>query len=382
MIDSYNNIYLSKDSSTLFAEYSGERLKSKVLKCCCYTNAYIVPNLDGIGEGVYTSEGCYVRDTSVDGRGGNIFKGEGIHSIESAIYLGCLCNTWGHCFTNHLGRLWFLETEMFRDLLEKGVPVYIITHRNQKLEKYVWDFLIRAFPDVLNIHIRILEHPVICGKLFLPDSSIFLADNRDPYGDRYYTIEYKKAVEKIRNSIVKSRCFPKVYFSRTKTVSYGYRELGEKSIEEVFRKKGYTIIHPEEYSVEDQLSILNNCTHFAATEGSISHSALFCRSRAEVAILRKANYVNTYQLIINDIAGYKYAYIDVNHTIPPYDFNSIVSGPFYLYVSKYLKKYLELQLNSPYWFHFSYLWYRIRRIQIVKSKIANRKIIKLIEKKI
>ena len=76
-----------------------------------------------------------------------------------------------------------------------------------------------------------------------------------------------KAFE-LQHTFIRSNGFDKVYFSRRKIFQNG-REWGENNIERVFYNLGYKTIYPETLSIDEQINILRNCSHFATTEGSI-----------------------------------------------------------------------------------------------------------------
>lgn len=152
----------------------------------------------------------------------------------------------------------------------------------------------------------------------------------------------------------------------------GFREFWEKSIERVFKKLGYRIIYPESLSVDDQITLLNNCKYFAATEGSISHSSIFCKPRTSVVIIRKSHLVYSYQLSINEMADLNVTYIDahrsanLNKAVPYY-------GPFYLCINRNLERYVGHKiLHLPYWLDpMWYVYINHHRLQNWYNKIKS-----------
>ena len=129
----------------------------------------------------------------------------------------------------------------------------------------------------------------------------------------------------------------------------------------MFRRLGYEIIAPEDYSVIEQIQMVRNCDHFAATEGSVSHLSLFCRPHTDVVILCKANYLNFHQVMINEFADLDTTYVEAHHS-------SKVNaeypwwGPFYLCVNRYLERFAKHPIfHLPYWARFSY-WEYTRNI--------------------
>ena len=120
---------------------------------------------------------------------------------------------------------------------------------------------------------------------------------------------------------------------------------------------GYKIVVPEAYSVIEQIQMVQHCTHFASTEGSVSHLSLFCQPGTDVAIVNKARYLNFHQVLINEFADLNVTYIEANHSSranPEYPW----WGPFYLYINRYMEGFVHHPiLHLPYWLKFSYWEY-------------------------
>lgn len=83
-----------------------------------------------------------------------------------------------------------------------------------------------------------------------------------------------------------------------------------------------------------------NADSVVATEGSISHNVIFCRSQTDVVILWKSNYVNGYSLVINECKNLNVTYIDANHTFNLKNLSKW-DGPFYLCITRHLRRYLN-----------------------------------------
>lgn len=185
-------------------------------------------------------------------------------------------------------------------------------------------------------------------SVYVPDNSITWDGRHRRYSD--YLCEN---ILTIKRNACKEHfpIYDKVYFSRT-AINDG-REYGEKSIERLFKEHGFVIIHPENLSLENQIWILSHCQTFASTEGSISHGAIFCKEGANIIILRKANYINAYQTMIDSMINAKVTYIDVNHSLIH---GEAWAGPFYLCVTNYLARYFGKHKLDFYFLHIS--WYK------------------------
>lgn len=144
---------------------------------------------------------------------------------------------------------------------------------------------------------------------------------------------------------------------------------------------GYFVIHPELHSLADQIALVDKCLYLATTEGSVSHLAVFCKSGTSLVIIRKADYINTYQVAINEVADLKVTYIDAHHSHVA-DERWPWSGPFYLCTTTYLHNYFG---KNPFWvppcLHCMYWWYRLRQTKWMQQYVSNRHIIKKIEKR-
>lgn len=117
-----------------------------------------------------------------------------------------------------------------------------------------------------------ITEPLTFDSVYVPEDSIFIEEER-----RYYTNEFKKVVESIIQKAhlrVSVPYFSKIYLSRT-LLNDG-EDFGELKIEKAFINKGYKVLHPEKYSVEEQVCYLNQSSEVVSTLGSISHLSLFC----------------------------------------------------------------------------------------------------------
>ena len=328
----------------------------------CFTNAYILPCKD-----LWKDGKCYggVVDRYMNYIMSSAWH-EGAHRCDkydfapkqakyedgTVIYMGYHNSCWGHAITDNLKKLWFLDTEECKKLIKDGAKLVYITIDNAPMPSYIC----RLF-QLAGVDIRNFEHitEIKCyDQVIVPDNS-FIADN----GERYYTDAYIKTIQRIIRYTVadsKKQYDDKIYFTRTGI--NGHRDTGEKNIERVFRKLGYSIISPEMHTVDEQIQMLQHCTHFAATEGSISHNAVFCRPNTEVTIIRKCNNVNLYQMAVNEVADVNVTYIDAHHsTLVPE--KAPWAGPFFLYVNKNMKKWAGVKIIFPYFLTSDWLFYNL-----------------------
>lgn len=320
-----------------------------------YRDSYIAPfvsweesvgcALDSDGNDI---DNC-LSECLTNGRCYDIRKAETEH--KTVIFLGYLISVYGHAFIDNLRSLWFLDTDDCRRLVEEGAELVYIAEHNEPLTGIYAKVLEMAGFDIREA--RLVSHLTKFDRVIIPDSSIISSEYGRLYCDAYCTI-----LDRIKSHISATEGNPvyeKLYFTRSKFPMN--RESGEEKIEEYFRRAGYTIISPEQYPVEAQLQMVSSCSCFAATEGSIAHNSLFCRPGTKVIIINKANYLNIHQVMINELADLDVTYIQA-HLSSMTNKECRWLGPFYLYPTRYLKKYFGFSVPGlPYWMRTDYLRY-------------------------
>lgn len=263
---------------------------------------------------------------------------------NEAVYLGCLYYVWGHAITDNFKKAWYLLENPPKDR-----ELVYITVGNTPLPQYVFDLF-----DLIGINLRQAVHITQITKyknIIVPENS--LVNNNEV---RSYNQEFARTIQKLTSKIPIDNNSPaKIYFTRTRLKQN--RDIGEKSVEHVFRKKGFAIIAPEMLSVVEQMALVRNCKVFASTEGSVSHSSIFCKPRTEIILVKKTDYINPYTSFINDMLDLKCTFIRAHHSVlapqrTPWE------GPFFLYKSRDLMSFCGGFFLRPYFMYFS--WYEYR----------------------
>lgn len=330
-----------------------------------YKDAYIVPadmTSPHFHRGVLTSEGEIVQNSLLFERfepdwEGLVDLSKAKKTTDTVIYLGWLEPVWGHIITDCLKKLWFVFTEDCKQLIEAGARLVAVIPWNSKAQKDLFDLIGIPIDSIENVK-QLTQY----RKIIIPDNSIVANSDES----RYYFREYKDVVSRLISKIPSTETIGKVYFSRTSfsnTKFWRRREYGERIIENTFRKLGYKIIFPEKMNIIETLTMIRNCECFASTEGSISHNALFCKPDTEVIIVRKVDYVNRWQLVINQASNVNVIYIDAHQSI----ISSGCLGPFYMCVTKELEKFAGFTiLHIPHIIRPSFWWYLVQNRRITK----------------
>lgn len=270
---------------------------------------------------------------------------------KNVIYLGFLLTVFGHSFTDNLRKLWFLNTNKCKELVENGWEMVYTTSWNRSLPVFVLEIFRLAGYDISGA--RHITETIKFDKVCVPDNSFISSD----FG-RLYSNAYAESIKNIESNIPVDKVFgDKIYFSRSKFSMGKKKEYGERSIERVFKKEGYAIVYPEEYSIIEQLQMVRQCKSFASTEGSVAHLSLFCMPGTQVTIINKANYLNFHQVMINEFASLNVTYIEAHHSVKV-DQDHPWWGPFYLCVNRHLEHFVGHRvLHLPYWLLPSYWEY-------------------------
>lgn len=371
----YNIDYINqKNSSRLEKLVNQSWLLDKPLGYSIYDHAYIVPadmSDPHFHRGVLTSQGEIV-DSSLLFEG---FEPDWANSVElykaqkrteTVIFLGWLEPVWGHILTDCLKKLWFIRTDLCKQYISEGAKFVAIIPWHSKALDTIFDLLGFKIENIENI--KVLTQ---FEKVIIPDNSII----RNSDDTRYYTKEYSDTVKLITDKIPETKPYGKYYFTRTsfaKNKIWQRREYGESEIESVFRKMGYTVISPEKLNPIETMTLIKNCESFASTEGSISHNVLFCKPGTDVIIVRKVDFVNTWQLIVNQVANVNVTYIDAHKSI----ISSGCSGPFYMSITKEMEKFVGHSIfHIPYFLKPSFWWYLIQNRKITKRILISLNII-------
>ena len=122
----------------------------------------------------------------------------------------------------------------------------------------------------------------------------------------------------------------KVYFTYRKYSVI--REMGEYRLEGFFRRLGYEIISPEEYTFREQLNILLSCSEFASTIGSVAHNVVFLRENTKVYLIPRSDFITEYQFALDEICDADITFVDSSlslYTHPAHPWG----GPFYFIIS-------------------------------------------------
>lgn len=200
----------------------------------------------------------------------------------SHFYAGMLKNEhFGHFLVESLSRLWAVKRAA-EDL--QSIVFYARMHR-QPVPEWVSALIKILVPD---IPLRIVSDPTVFERLVIPDQVAH------PYNGYIYghpaTRDSFSSLRQIRGKPLK-----KLYVSRSKLMDSG-GFLGEKRIEEILAREGYSIIHPQAHSLRKQISFYNGAQTLIFAEGAAIHLfALTCRPDQKVFIIQRRKNASVFE---------------------------------------------------------------------------------------
>lgn len=331
-------------------------------------NAYVLPCVDCWRGGIVDERGMYYEHSFIQRGAGGAYefnKSECEYCDEEVVYVGMFHTVWGHCITDNLKHLWFLFCEEY-DSLKKKKFVYTTLSPSFDLPQNAKNLFAKLGLNFDNL-IRINSITKF-KRIYLPEDCFIRWTNKGCW----YTSEYKMLIDNIINSTTNNKrllqsennCHHsdhkleerqnRIYFTRTQLNSN--KDYGEERIEKVFKKIGYQIVEPEKLSLDEQINLIRHCSVLAATEGSITHNAVFLKEGSDLVIVRKRNFVNEYQLAINEMRGLHVTYID-SHKSTRINKKFSFTGPFFMYCSRNLSKFAEIRKPIfPVFPYMVYLW--------------------------
>lgn len=372
-----NLLYLDPPTIDKFEERANvSRLLSKVLKVKAIDNGILAqcesePNY--FAYEVFDKHGILLKGTNPNVIYQNTYPSlildDSIKKVDqTVIFLGTIMDCWGHYFTDGISKLWFLKTEEYKSITENNHVKFAISFAYKQNLKIPQPLL--SLYHLLGIHeedLVIINNPVQYSKIYIPDNSLFMYGNT-----RYFTAEYSCTIDDITSQVapINNEKYDKIYLSRAHFLK-GNADFGEKYIERVFKSLNYTIIHPQEYTVEEQISIFQQAKSVITTSGSLAHNSVFCQAKTDVVILNKCCATIDYQFVIDEVKQLNVNYVDVHLTC----FTNLNPnlGPFYLYINDNLVRFIKDKYDRHVNSNFSTsLFFKYTRLCMKREDFKNR----------
>lgn len=221
----------------------------------------------------------------------NVKSGQIEFINEKVIYCGvAYFFQYGHFLIESTTRLWYpLKTS------EEELKLVFINVG--EVGKYA-DFF-----ELLGIELEriiFVDKPLQFKEIIIPDVSSIICEW---YTDEFM-IPFRKASENVSAGLIE-----KVYLTRKYLPDEKY--VGEKTIEDIFIKNGYTVLAPEKLTLKEQVSLMKGAKSIVSLFGSATHNCVFASPGTELIILNRARVLPASQMVLNQASKMDYYCVDV-----------------------------------------------------------------------
>lgn len=275
---------------------------------------YAVPVTAQDEKEIYLGEGYTIDDNKVE------------YLDEEIIYLGYINNHWGHFLIDCSTRLYY-----YLEHMDENHKYAFLVNEN---EDYQAIAPIRRFFELLGIaECLIFIHKVTrCKKVIIPEQGYMI--------NAYYSKQFLHVFEKVAECVDCSRypSYEKVYYSRKQFKKAKGTEIGENILLDLFSKNGFTIISPEQLTLDEQIAVVRNTKLLCGIIGTLGHNMLFAKPEQHMILVNKTHNINVAQMDINKMKNLDMTYIDSYLA----EFPSLIgNGPFLITYSEMLNQYVE-----------------------------------------
>lgn len=260
--------------------------------------------------GVVDENGEYVPLSGIEGRVQFAYPAEKKeYRDETVVYCGYLVNHWGHFLIEGVTRLWyFLEND-------PGVDKYVFFLDENEEREIRANY--REFLELLGIweHLEIINTPTTYREVIVPELGLYCRSR--------YTPKLLKVYDTVANNAVPDPNWErpaKIYYSRSQFKKGMPFESGFDTLDDFFRRNGYTILYPEKVPLGRMISYIRNADVVASLSGSLPHNMLFARPGQKLEIVERLTINVDNQVGINRIMDLDVTYIDAHIPIYPVDF--------------------------------------------------------------
>ena len=230
-------------------------------------------------------------------------KAELMVQNESVYYIPVIPRHWGHFLIDILCRFWFV--------LDGKDLGYRVAYCSNDFEEGLTGNYLEAL-ELLGIEksrLILITRPTQFSEVLIPGKSF---GDGAPYCEKYLGV-----INRIKEQVLRTDAnwLPvrkdRIYFTRTKFRRSKYTEVGEKRIEKLFQKNGFTVLSPEKLTVREQVFYFSTCREIASLSGTIAHQIVFSEPGNQYYNLNRCCLLNYAQLAVNQMSSAEVTYIDV-----------------------------------------------------------------------
>lgn len=210
------------------------------------------------------------------------------------LYLGFYTEHYGHFLLETLARLWAFTDDKYDGVIFNE---FVIPRQYQGVSSFSQLFFTPFGID--SNCILIVDAATQFEKLDVPNPQFYIGNKAD--------IDYINTYRMISRYYVqntKKECL-RIYLSRSKLLKRKRKVINEVAIEREFVNYGFIVVHPQELSFQEQLTLYSQADILAGMEGSGLHNCVFMPPGGIVVNLcgvRKPKSIKSNQKICNELA--------------------------------------------------------------------------------
>ena len=216
---------------------------------------------------------------------------------EEVIFGGALIGHFGHFMLECWSRLWFI-------IQNPGLrsKILFITTTHGGYHAWFDDFF--RLMGIDKARIIYVKQPTQCRSVTVPEQA--------QYSPTSFAKEFFLPYQAIKARVTPGKP-KKIYLTRAEyegDKNIGVHCYNEKYFEDFFSARGFEIVAPEKLSVAEQISLIMGAEEIAATLGTLTHWAIFCKPDTKFIMLnRTEEHVSKEQCLINQAFKIKNFYI-------------------------------------------------------------------------
>ena len=221
------------------------------------------------------------------------------YADETVLYGGTLIEHPGHliieCFAD---RLWWIAQNTDSDI-KIAIEIIWGSSKMESTDNSFVTGMLKAF-GIPSERVIIIAGPVMFKKIIIPDQSAIPLNYCFPYE---FTKEFILPFQHIAKRLAPGK-YKKIYLSRSKV--HGSNVLGEEFFIDFFEKKGFRIIAPEDYTMQEKAELMYGADEVVTLDGTNALFSVFCRPTARLTVLtRRMDFWDTPLQLVVEALGIK-----------------------------------------------------------------------------
>lgn len=276
-----------------------------------------------VGEGFIEEESNWILDDCNFVAEKRIVDTEDVRQ-QTVVYGGFMRHQWGHFIVNTMSRLWFIfaHSEVKFDKIVFCLP----PGEKHRLTGNYYEFF--KWLNLLE-KIEFIETATAFATVIVPELSWSLQH----HFSNEFNLVYDALIQNVQSAHANEKhTYPrKIFFSRAKLAKSRLSEIGVEFLDNFFDNNGFTIISPENLSLEQMILYLQHADVVAGASGSTVHNIILGKKGQRLLICERNCINNDFQPGINLARR-----VDVTHIDSFLTVNSVNSGlgPFLYYPTR------------------------------------------------